>query len=356
MLLEQQITANSHCDDWVIQSEFWIAETAKLQKPRRIRERNSNPLILTGHGTSMRIDCGTLLIKEGFTHYPQNQIEHRYFAGDLGLPRTILLLDGSGSLSFDVLSWLGEQGVSLIRIKWDGSIAIAVNANGYAANQAKVDWQRETRSNPEMQMAFASDLIARKLQNSITTLHNHFANSPQRQKAIAKAERGIAQLSETIPDMAQVRGIEGEFASLYFAAWKQLKLQWSESKRHPIADHWKLYRCRGSVRECKAVNYGATDPINAMLNYAYIVKLAQMQIVAIGEGYDPTIGIMHNGRRGKPSYIFDIMEPERPRVDAILLDFISGRTFSGADFILRKDGVCRLSPQLARIVAALVSG
>ena len=128
MLLDQQITANSNCDDWAIQSEFWIAETAKLQKPRRIRQRNSNPLILTGHGTSMRIDCGTLLIKEGFTHYPQKQIEHRYFAADLELPRTILLLDGSGSLSFDVLSWLGEQGVSLIRIKWDGSIAVAVNA------------------------------------------------------------------------------------------------------------------------------------------------------------------------------------------------------------------------------------
>ena len=354
MLIDQQIPINSELDDWAVQSEFWIAEMAKLQKPRRIRERNSNPLILTGHGTSMRIDCGTLLIKEGFTHYPQKQIEHRYFAGDLGLPRTILLLDGSGSLSFDVLSWLGEQGVSLIRIKWDGSIVIAVNANGYAANQAKVDWQRETRSNREMQMAFASDLISLKLENSIATLNDHFANSLQRQKAIARAGRGIAQLSETIPDMAQVRGIEGEFASLYFAAWKQLKLQWSESKRHPIADHWKLYRCRGSVRECKAVNYGATDPINAMLNYAYIVKLAQMQIVAIGEGYDPTIGIMHNGRRGKPSYIFDIMEPERPRVDAILLEFISGRTFSGADFVLGKDGVCRLSPQLARTIAGLV--
>ena len=218
-MLETNIsTEYSGNSEWAIQSDNWIAETAKMQKPKLLRQRNPNPLILTGHGTSMRINCGTLIIKQGFTHYPQKQIEHRYFAGDLGLPRTILLLDGSGSLSFDVLSWLGEQGVSLIRIKWDGSIAIAVNAIGYAANQAKVDWQRETRSNPEMQMAFASDLIALKLQNSIATLRNHFAASPIRQKAIERADRGITQLAGNVADMAQVRGIEGEFASLYFAA------------------------------------------------------------------------------------------------------------------------------------------
>src|SRR5690606_13816193 len=119
---------------------------------------------------SMRIDKGTLLIKEGLTHYPQKPIEHRYFKGDLELPKTIMLMDGSGLLSFDVLSWLSEQSVSIIRIKWNGEVAIVCNGSGFAADQSKVDWQRELRNNPEKRLSFAKNLITRKLKNSIVTL------------------------------------------------------------------------------------------------------------------------------------------------------------------------------------------
>jgi hypothetical protein len=50
-----------------------------------------------------------------------------------------------------------------------------------------------------------------------------------------------------------------------------------------------------------------------------------------------------------------LIEPERPRVDAAVLELIQGRTFAADDFVIRKDGVCRLSPQLARMVAGLIA-
>jgi hypothetical protein len=50
------------------------------------------------------------------------------------------------------------------------------------------------------------------------------------------------------------------------------------------------------------------------------------------------------------------MEPLRPVVDAAILKFVLAQTFSGADFILRSDGVVRLNPQLARRVAQIASG
>jgi len=53
-----------------------------------------------------------------------------------------------------------------------------------------------------------------------------------------------------------------------------------------------------------------------MLNYAYAVLIAQTQIRLIVEGYDPT-------------------------------------TFTGADFAIQTDGVCRLNPELTRRVAQL---
>lgn len=346
------IIENASNSEWAIQSENWIAELAKVQKPRKLRERNPNPLILSGHGNSMRIDKGTLLIKEGFTHYPQKAMEHRYFKGDLELPKTIMLLDGSGSLSFDVLSWLSEQSVSLIRIKWNGEVAIVCNGSGYAADQSKVDWQRELRNNPEKRLNFAKDLITRKLQNSIVTLQNQLPQSDYNTKAIDWAERGIAELPEKLTSLRQVRALEGHCASAYFKAWTHLELRWKQNSKYPIPDHWKCYRARSAVHECKSENRRASDPVNALLNYAYATRLSQLQIKAIGNGYHPMLGIMHHEERGKPSYILDLLEPERPKVDAAILEFVQSRKLSPADFVLTKNGTCRLSPGLSRLIAA----
>ena len=34
------------------------------------------------------------------------------------------------------------------------------------------------------------------------------------------------------------------------------------------------------------------------------------------------------------AFVFDLMEPERPRVDRAMLDFVMGRVFDPADFIM----------------------
>jgi CRISP-associated protein Cas1 len=49
------------------------------------------------------------------------------------------------------------------------------------------------------------------------------------------------------------------------------------------------------------------------------------------------------------------MEPERPKVDRAVLDFVKGHVFDSADFVIRTDGVCRLNPEMARMVVARLS-
>ena len=78
-----------------------------------------------------------------------------------------------------------------------------------------------------------------------------------------------------------------------------------------------------------------------------------MRIKAIADGYDPTIGIMHEGRDGSSKFVFDLMEPECPKIDRAVLDFVRGTVFDPADFTICTDGVVRLNPQLARQVAGL---
>jgi CRISP-associated protein Cas1 len=89
------------------------------------------------------------------------------------------------------------------------------------------------------------------------------------------------------------------------------------------------------------------------LNYAYTVLQSEIQINAISEGYDPTIGIIHEGSDGSAPFVFDLTEPHRPLVDRRILEFIEGHVFHPADFVIRSDGVCELNPEMARCVTSI---
>ena len=77
---------------------------------------------------------------------------------------------------------------------------------------------------------------------------------------------------------------------------------------------------------------------------------------SVVEDDDPTLGIMHEGRDGSAAFVFDMMEPERPKVDRCILEFVQSHKFHAADFVIRSDGVCRLNPAMARCVAQVVCG
>jgi CRISPR-associated endonuclease Cas1 len=155
--------------------------------------------------------------------------------------------------------------------------------------------------------------------------------------------------------MNDIFAIEGECASAYFAAWRGVQLRWTGLSRRPIPDSWHDYSGRASFANGgRKENRNASHPVNAILNYAYAVKLSALQMQSIANGYDPTIGIMHVSEPGKPAFLLDLIEPERPKVDAEVLRLIRNQPLASADFMIRPNGSCRLSPQFARTVATLV--
>jgi CRISPR-associated protein Cas1 len=82
---------------------------------------------------------------------------------------------------------------------------------------------------------------------------------------------------------------------------------------------------------------------------------SQVQIRLVTEGYDPMLGIMHSDRDDAAAFVFDMMEPERPKVDRVVLAFLKSEALHPADFTIREDGVVRLNPELARHIARLAS-
>lgn len=345
----------SEPDLWSVRNEHWISETHRAAKKRGRRERQKEPLILCGHGVSLRVDGGTLLIRNGLTHFPQHREEFRFFKGDPAIPTRIILLDGSGYISFEVIDWLSEQGGALVRINWKGEVVSVIGGSGFAADPAKLRWQVESPEDPARRIAFATQLIAEKIANSIETLEAVIPATQSRDAATSRICRERDGLSARPPATVQdLLGIEGRAAAAYFRAWEGVPLRWNATSRRPIPDDWRAIGSRASVRSGKAKNVRASHPLNAMLNYAYAVLQSQLQIESVSAGYDPTLGIMHNGYKGSPALVFDLMEPRRPKVDAAVLGFAMAETFSGADFLIRSDGVLRLPPQLANRVCQLV--
>jgi hypothetical protein len=62
---------------------------------------------------------------------------------------------------------------------------------------------------------------------------------------------------------------------------------------------------------------------------------------------------MHYEPDGPPAFVFDMMEPERPKMDRAVLAFLRTEALHPADFIIREDRAVRLNPELARRVAQL---
>src|SRR5271157_3060753 len=156
--------------EWSERGSHWAMQLQANDRRLAKREKSRKPLTLAGHGVSLKVDAGTLLIRNGFTRYPQKQETYRYFKGDAALPSRIVMLDGSGSITFDVLSWLSEQNIPLVRIDWTGEVISAIFGYGYAANPHRVAWQVETVSDHAQRMEFSNHLIARKIEGCILTL------------------------------------------------------------------------------------------------------------------------------------------------------------------------------------------
>lgn len=61
---------------------------------------------------------------------------------------------------------------------------------------------------------------------------------------------------------------------------------------------------------------GATDQVNAALNYGYGILYAQVWGAIMNAGLEPFAGFLHVDRPGKPSLVLDLIEEFRqPLVD-----------------------------------------
>src|SRR5262249_27661489 len=121
--------------------------------------------------------------------------------------------------------------VPLIRIDWQGNVQTVLANNSYAANPHRLEWQRETRTDPKKRMAFCINLVSRKIDGCIKTLEKNIPRSAAWEKAMDRAYADLTRLECDPPrDIVALRALEANSAAAYFKAWRDILLQWKGIK------------------------------------------------------------------------------------------------------------------------------
>ena len=120
----------------------------------------------------------------------------------------------------------------------------------------------------------------------------------------------------------QLRGYEGEAASVYFSVFDERILQqkkdfvFSDRNRRP-----------------------PTDNVNAMLSFVYTLLTNNIASALETVGLDPYVGMMHTDRPGRASLALDMIEELRPVLaDRFVLSLINKKVVNVKDFIKKENG------------------
>ncbi len=144
----------------------------------------------------------------------------------------------------------------------------------------------------------------------------------------AKLNGYLLQIMDMKTD-GELRGIEGVAASAYFDAFDEMILNGKET-----------FTFRSRNRR------PPTDPVNAMLSFAYTLLTNDCTAALEGVGLDPYVGFMHTDRPGRASLALDLMEELRPSIaDRFVLTQINNRTIAAKDFVTRENGAVRMTDE-----------
>lgn len=91
-------------------------------------------------------------------------------------------------------------------------------------------------------------------------------------------------------------------------------------------DYWQLVKMlvESNVIFEGRVGRGATDELNVLLNYGYGVLYARVWGALMLAGLNPQISFLHKAQYGKPTLVFDIIEPFRaPVIDRTVISMIN---------------------------------
>src|SRR5580692_129401 len=304
-----------------------------LYTPLQVR---AGVLVVDGFGIALRVlNRGKLRVEDGIGRQRRSLTLDR--AG-CGLER-LVLIGHAGYVTLEALAWLRAIGAALVQIGRDGEVLAHSVPYGYDGHPIRRAQALAVTNG--LDLLIARELIAGKLDGQRRILVRLAAD-------LREFDRLRAVLASA-DSIERVRVIEANAAALYFPAWRDVRIRFRERDLARIPARWLRWDTRASV--LTGAPRAATSPINSLRNYLFACCESKARLALLGQGCDPTMGVLHADQRNRDSLALDAMEPVRANVDAFLLDLLEDREFTARDFGELPNGICRIAAPLTHELA-----
>jgi CRISP-associated protein Cas1 len=333
-------------------NEEYLASLAKYEKLANLRLRNFDTAVLGGYGVMLKVRNDGLVVEYQKSHEPGNDTVLRLNRGTHKIKQLVIFTRG-GYVTIDALGWLIQQGITLYLMDYNGELLQVLTPK--QPRNAKLAYLQYRAANdiPELGLGISTELIRRKTLAQIATLEK-FPQLPGQSEAMATLEDGLSLLHK-MPTIERLRTLEGRLAGAYFPVFANVPIKWERSAIKAIPEHWHTIGTRNSPISSNGDARHAVNPYQAVLNFSLALLKAQVLEAIVISGLEPTIGFLHSYRgEGKNSLVFDLMEPFRAVVDAMVLAFFQKTTFKKGDFYQEVSGECRMNDELRRFIAASI--
>jgi CRISPR/Cas system-associated endonuclease Cas1 len=288
----------------LMQSGDWSSKRGKEKlTPWQDGARASPRVLVLGAYAALRVRGGALEIEHG----PHDQRVTISIDIDAEPKPHTILLDSHGEfLTGEAIRWCARYSINLALPGGPGRLITMVES------------ALETKSNTMRRIRDVDPSIIRA---------QCAADPVKIAREIVRA-KVAAELKATIPE-AVARKYE-------FEQW-DIKLKSARSvaeimivESHAAASYWRTFRDAG-LRERKGGNLPrswlrfaqrnkgaaflgnqhASHPINAMLNYCYIVEASRLAKALAAQGLCLSVGFLHSDKKGRNSLVWDAIEPLR---------------------------------------------
>ena len=267
-------------------------------------------IYLNQHGTEVSKDGGRILIK---TRDGKVQQIPSSYADCFVVMAVVQITHGV------IMEILGNGG-SIIYLAKDGSIAGELGSKlGRPRNLVR---QLACYMDPVKRQHMASMFVKRKLETERNFLSTKYkSHKKQELKAAISKISGLIKIAEPKRAVETLMGIEGIGAKTYFDAFSLLldgsSFKWNGRKRRP-----------------------ESDPLNAMLNFGYVLLEKDVRRVLAARVLSISIGFIHELDYRKDSLVYDVMEIFRTKVvDRFIFRCIGLGVIRPEDFYM-EEGRC----------------
>ena len=251
-----------------------------------------------------------------------------------------VVLMGNVYVTTPCLSELMQRGIPVTWLSYGGWFYGHTVGNGHKNVELRTAQYRASFDERAC-LRLARGLVAAKIANSRTQLRRNWKPEEKPERALADLKRTQAQALRA-DSQESLLGFEGSAAAIYFAHFRGL-LRAAKEDESVVQSFDFNQRNRRPP----------TDPVNAMLSFAYTLLTRTFTVTLQAVGFDPFRGFYHQPRYGRPSLALDLMEPFRPLLaDSVVIQVINNGEIHPSDFVSAAGSINLAPDGRKRFIAA----